>query len=362
MPRPRSTQPAYQFHYSGQARVILCGQDFYLGKHGSPESFARYYALLAEYNANGKQLPAQPQRQAEAVIRVRDVTADFRARVLPLHEHSPGHYGCFRNLCDLLDQRHGDEPVSEFGPMKLEAIRDGFVSKGNARRYIAEQVGKIVRIIEHAVSRELVAPDRIVALRALPPLKRGQAKESQRPAGVTLETIRATLPHLTDTAAAMVRLQLATAMRPSEMFAMRPIDVDRSGTTWIYRPTHHKTEHHGKTKSVPILGEALAALSPFMFGDPEELCFLTTKGTCWNKDSYRIAIARAAKVAKCPHWTPYGLRHACAQAVRDSAGPEAVQALLGHSRLNMVETYSRASEAKAIEAAKHAPRLAVNAG
>lgn len=362
MPRPRSQQPAYTFHYSGQARVNLCGQDFYVGKHGSPESYARYYALLAEYNANGRQLPAQPQRQAETAIRVRDVTADFRARVLPLYDHSPGHLGCFRNLCDLLDQRHGDEPVSEFGPRKLEAIRDGFVAKGNARRYISEQIGKIVKIIEHAVSRELVAPDRIVALRALPALKRGQAKDSPRRAAVTVETIRATLPYLTDTAAAMVKLQLATAMRPSEMFAMRPSDVDRSGATWIYRPTHHKTAHHGKTKSVPILGEALTALSPFMFGNPDDLCFLTSKGTPWNKDSYRIAIARAAKEAKVPHWTPYGLRHACAQAVRDAVGPEAVQALLGHSRLNMVEVYSRASEAKAIEAAKHAPRLAVNAG
>jgi integrase len=254
------------------------------------------------------------------------------------------------------------QEIHDFSARTRIQRRDGFVSKGNARRYIAEQVGKIVRIIEHAVSRELVAPDRIVALRALPALKRGQAKESQRKAAVTLETIRATLPHLTDTAAAMVRLQLATAMRPSEMFAMRPIDVDRSGTTWIYKPVHHKTERHDKARSIPILGEALAALTPFMFGDPEELCFLTTKGTCWNKDSYRIAIARAAKAAKCPHWTPYGLRHACAQAVRDSAGPEAVQALLGHARLNMVETYSRASEAKAIEGAKHAPRLAVNAG
>ncbi len=49
MPRPRSVQPAYQFHISGQARVTLDGRDFYLGPHGSEESYARYCALLAEY-------------------------------------------------------------------------------------------------------------------------------------------------------------------------------------------------------------------------------------------------------------------------------------------------------------------------
>lgn len=30
---------------------------FYLRKHGTPESNVQHYALLAEYNANGKQPP-----------------------------------------------------------------------------------------------------------------------------------------------------------------------------------------------------------------------------------------------------------------------------------------------------------------
>ena len=57
MPRPRSSAPAYQFHVSGNAKVRLAGKDFYLGSHGSPESYARYHALLAEYNAYGKRIP-----------------------------------------------------------------------------------------------------------------------------------------------------------------------------------------------------------------------------------------------------------------------------------------------------------------
>jgi len=361
MPRPRSPQPAYQYHVSGQAKVRLNDVDFYLGAHGSQESYARYYALLAEYNANGRVAPAKPGQaavhQADEVIAVKHVTADFRHRVLPRHEHSPAHYAAFRGLLDLLDERHGDEPVSEFGPRKLEAIRDTFVAKGNCRRYANEQTGKIIKIIEHGVSRELAAADRIVALRALPSLKPGQAKDNPRRSRVTLDTVRATLPHLTATAAAMVRLQLATAMRPSELFSMTPAQIDRTGPIWFYRPTRHKTERHGKTRSVPILGEAVEILSPFLFGDPDALCFLTEKRTPWNKDNFRIAVTRAAKAAKVTHWTPYALRHAAAQAVRDAEGPEAVQALLGHAKLNMVETYSEASQAKAVVGAKAAPRL-----
>jgi integrase len=316
---------------------------------------------LAEYNANGKVAPVKqrkpPVHQADLPILVRHVTADFRHRVLPKHEHSPAHYACFKGLCDLLDQKHGDEPVAEFGPRKLESLRDKFVARGNCRSYANEQIGKVIKIIEHGVARELVAPDRIVALRALPPLKRGQARDNPKRSGVPLEVIRATLPHLTETAAAMVKLQLATAMRPSEIFRMRPCDIDRRGKDWIYRPESHKTEHHGKAKAVPILGDAFKALAPFMFGEPNELCFRTTKGTPWNKDSYRIAVTRAAKAAKVEHWTPYQIRHTAAQAVRDAVGPEGAQALLGHSRLSTTEVYAKASEAKAIEAARATPTL-----
>jgi integrase len=188
-------------------------------------------------------------------------------------------------------------------------------------------------------------------------LRRGQAPDNPKRTGVSLDAVRATLPHLTSTAAAMIRLQLATAMRPSEMFRMTPAMIDRSGAVWFYRPPHHKTEHHGKAKSVPILGDALEALTPYLFGDADDLCFITEKGTPWNKDSFRIAVTRAAKDAKVTHWTPYQIRHTSLQAVRDAQGPEASQALAGHSRLSTTEIYAKVNEAKAIEAARVAPRL-----
>ncbi len=362
MSRSRITQPAYQFHVSGQAKVRLGHRDFYLGKHGTPESYARYYALLAEYNAAGKVAPEPAEaetavRLADDVIRVKHITADFRERVLPDYARNDAHHGRFVALLSLLEKRHGNEPAAEFGPRKLEAIRDTFTAKGNCRSYANDQSRKIVKIFEHGVARELLAPDRIVALRALPPLKPGQAKDNPKRGGVALEAVRATLPHLTDTAAAMVKLQLATAMRPSELFTMTPAQIDRTGATWFYRPKDHKTASRGKTKAVPILGDALRALTPFMFGDPNDLCFRTCKGTPWNKDAYRIAIARAAKAAKCDHWTPYALRHTAAQAVRDAAGAECTQALLGHSRLSTTEIYAQVSEARAVEAAMAAPSL-----
>ncbi|QDT06887.1 site-specific tyrosine recombinase XerC [Rubripirellula lacrimiformis] len=371
MARPRSPQPAYQYHVSGQAKVRLGYDDFYLGKHGSPESYARYYALLSEYNANGKVAPVRGKdvmRQAGDQILVKHVTADFRANVLPGYAENGQMTNRYTNLCLLLEKRLGETNAEEFGPRLLESLREVFLTKGigekgraNCRRQSNELTRNVIQIFRHGVARELIAPERLVALSALPPLKISAGQDNDAREEVPLDDVRATIPFLTATAAAMVRIQLATAMRPSELFRMTPAMIDRSGKVWVYKPTTHKTAHHDRKKKrekkVPILGEALKALTPYLFGDADEVCFLTTKGTPWNKDSYRIAVGRAAKAAKVKHWTPYQLRHAALQAVRDAKGPEAAQALAGHSRLATTELYASASEAKAIEAAKVAPRL-----
>jgi len=366
MPRPKSNQPAYQFHYSGQARVSFCGEDYYLGKHGTPKSYARYYALLSEYAANGMQPPTKsltrPENVTEVSIRIRDITADFRHRVLPRYEHDNGQHNRLKNLCALLDDKHGDESPDDFGPRKLEALRDGFVADGNCRKYANYRTRLVVRIIQHGVSRELVKPDRIAALEALESLRPGQVREGVPRTGVALDDIAKTLPHLSEVLQAMVRLQLATAMRPSEMFHMTPGMIDRSKEVWFFRPTKHKTAHKNVVKAVPILDAARDALTPYLFGGADELCFTTSIGTPWNKDSFRIAITRAAKAAKVKRWTPYAIRHTTAQAVRDAIGPEGVQSLLGHTHISTSEIYAKTNELKATEAAKHAPKLRVNAG
>jgi hypothetical protein len=57
MARPRKKTPAYRLHRpTGQAVVTLRDprtghrRDFYLGKHGSPESHAAYAELLQQYH------------------------------------------------------------------------------------------------------------------------------------------------------------------------------------------------------------------------------------------------------------------------------------------------------------------------
>ena len=57
MPRLTKAVPRYLKHKpSGQARVLISGQEIWLGKHNSPASLALYDQLLARWLAGGWQL------------------------------------------------------------------------------------------------------------------------------------------------------------------------------------------------------------------------------------------------------------------------------------------------------------------
>ncbi|MEO8270411.1 MAG: hypothetical protein ABI557_11880 [Aureliella sp.] len=58
MARPKAKAPARRYHISGQSVATIGGKDYYLGKHDSPESIARYAVLIGIYQSGGFKLPA----------------------------------------------------------------------------------------------------------------------------------------------------------------------------------------------------------------------------------------------------------------------------------------------------------------
>jgi hypothetical protein len=57
MARPKAKAPSLRYHISGQSVTTIDGRDFYLGKHDSPEAFARYAVLIRIYQEHGLCLP-----------------------------------------------------------------------------------------------------------------------------------------------------------------------------------------------------------------------------------------------------------------------------------------------------------------
>ena len=64
----------------------------------------------------------------------------------------------------------------------------------------------------------------------------------------------------------MVRLQLASGMRPGELVIMRACDLNMSGAIWEYVPGTHKTEHHeGVRPRVIMIGpKGQEIIRPFL--------------------------------------------------------------------------------------------------
>lgn len=412
MARPKAKAPNRTYHISGQSVVRLDGRDFYLGEHDSPESLARYAVLIATYQAGGMKLPAnfeigslepqvmsmlgslgEPQQQTQKPITLRHVTACFREHVSERYANQPKEIHRLGAVCDMLNESDGDLKADQYGPLALQRQRQRWVDTGKmSRPYVNRLTNVVIRIFKYAVSQELVLPEVWQRLKSLEPLRAGQTKAKERPPvrPVDIEVVRATAKHLTPVLKAMVRVQVATGMRPSEVCSLRPCDIDRSGPEWFWRPEKHKTAGRGIQKAVPILGDARAAIEDYMNRAPNAYLFSPAESVAWwcaqkranrkskvqpsqqarrvenprkqpgikyDSGSYRQALKRAAKAAGVREWNPYQLRHLAATMVREALNAEAAQALLGHAELRMTEHYAKLSEAKALEAARNAPQL-----
>ncbi|QDT02221.1 site-specific tyrosine recombinase XerC [Rubripirellula lacrimiformis] len=419
MARPKAKAPARRYHLSGQSVVTIAGNDFYLGPHDSPEAIARYAVLIGTYQAGGLSLPddfelasledrvaallghatATTSLQTGQPILVRHVTANYleMANVRYRDSHSELHR--LTQVCAALDANDGDTDAKDYGPLALQRQRKRWVESKDARSgrrysrvYCNTLTKLIVRIWKYAVSQELVDESCWLRLRSVDPLRMGQteAPEVADVEPVDIDVVRRTAAELSPILKAMIRIQVGTGMRPSEVCRMRPCDIDRTGEVWVYRLAKHKTANQGKTKAVPLVGDVRDAVTDYLQRAPEAPCFSPREsiawvqsnkranrkskvqpsqinrakpnpkkqpGECFTSHSYRQSIQRAAKRAGVERWHPYQIRHLAATVICDALGIEAVQAMHGHSKRAMSEHYAKRSLQRSIEAAKVAPKL-----
>jgi integrase len=177
----------------------------------------------------------------------------------------------------------------------------------------------------------------------------------------------------------MIQLQRCTGMRPNEVVAMRPCDIDRSGDVWNYEPASHKNQWRGHVRQIPLGPRAQAIVAPFLDRPQQAYLFSPTEAEAhrseqrrrarkspmtpsqsarglranpkrakragYDVDSYRRAItyglarAKRAGIAVEP-WHPLQLRHLHATRVRQEFGLEGAQVALGHARADVTQVYA----------------------
>jgi integrase len=307
--------------------------------------------------------------------------------------------GLIEKAIERLVKSFGDIPVTDFGPLLLSTYRDQLIDLGLSRTTVNSTTGRVRRMFRWGGSLEIVPSSVAGGLDLVGGLKLGRstAREAVPVAPVPDDIIDATVAHLPDVVADMVRLQRLTGMRPGEVCSLRPCDVDRTGDDWTYRPASHKTAHYGKLRVVNLGPKSQAILLRYLARRPDAFCFSprdseakrrsalhalrTTPMSCGNspgtnvtmsparragdryaKDSYARAIARACELAfpapddldddarrkwnAANRWSPNQLRHTFATEVRRQFGIEAAQVMLGHSNLRTSEIYAERDQAK----------------
>jgi len=208
---------------------------------------------------------------------------------------------------------------------------------------------------------------------------RSAARESKRVLPVPVEHVEAVLPFLSRVVADIVKLQLLTGMRSTELCTLRPCDIDKSVEetegVWLYRPKIYKGRHIEDYVRIVFIGpKAQNILRPYLLRLPASFCFTpedAEKQTgkikhkkykpCYDRNSYRKAIQRAIaaynkpiedKEREIPHWNPHRIRHTRATEARATDGIEVSRALLGQRTLKANEIYAEQDLGRATKYAK----------
>jgi len=363
--------------------VTLSGRDFYLGPYGTTASRAEYDRLIAEWLANGRRLPVSDDQHEISVVELLVRYLTFAREYYSRDGKPTSEYVEMQSISKRLKNLYGTKSVIDFGPLSLKAVRQALVDEQHSRAWINRQINRIRRIFKWGVENEIVPAEILQALQAVAPLKKGRSAAREMPPvkPVPEEDVMAVLPFVSLQVAAMIRLQLLTGMRPGEVVLMRPIDIDRTDSVWIYRPSRHKTDYRDQSREVFLGPQCQDILAPFLDRSPETYCFSPVeaeqarnaarrqsrrtpmtpsqrgrrpklvqkreKRDHYDRDSYRRAIEYGIKKANVPHWHPHQLRHSCGTKVRKEFGLDVAQVILGHRTAAITEVYAEVDREKA---------------
>lgn len=384
--------PSYRLHRAtGQAVVTLSGRDHYLGKHGSPESRAKYRRLIAEFVKAGFRMPSPEQAGSYPVSKLCD---DFLSYAERVYRHSDGTStgtveNVRRSMLHLFEFAAGLD-AAEFGPRTLVGLREALIERGLARTTVNARVQIIRHAFKWAAEQEQVPASIYHGLLTVSGLRRGRslARETDPVRPVPDADIKAALPFMPEPVRDMVSLQLLSGARPGEITAMRACDIDRTQTTWIYAPHEHKGSWRGHERAIYLGPQARTIVTRWLRpGSQETFLFSPRDGEqlrhkreraarrtpLWpshlraqarkrslaapasfaehyDVNTYRQAIARACSRAGVKPWAPNRLRHNAATQLRRDYGLDVAKAVLGHRIVETTQIYAEIDHKRAMEA------------
>ncbi len=378
--------PTFRHHKpSNQGFVEIDGKRHYLGRYDLQSTKQAYHAFISEWMANGHRLPVAPEE-----ITLLELADQYLEHCEVYYRDASGNPSStqIENVATIKKvlALYAEIPAASFGPNALRAVRQHWIDDNLSITTINSRVGMIRRMFKWAVSYEMIPVETYQALATLPGLRKGRGvgKDPVEREPVPMADIDATLEHLTKPLQAIVRLQLCTGARPSEILNLKRGDLDCSGETWSAVIREHKTNYKGKKRSLFFGPRAQAVLRPFLLRNDDDYLFSPreaekerhvrdrtgkgrranqkpnrnksgrTVGDHYEAHAYNRAITRACTKADVERWCPYRLRHTAATIMEATADLETASAILGHSGLNITQVYvHRDNKTAAAWAATH---------
>jgi hypothetical protein len=188
------------------------------GRYGTSESRAEYARIIAEWEANSRRLAAAGAKPVFLAI---------NELILAFWAHAEQHYrredgtptnelSDYKLSVKQLLETYGTQAATDFGPLKLKAVRQGMIDAGLSRGVINQRIGSTVRIFKWAVGEEIIPETVYRALAAVRGLEKGRSppRETEPIKPVAEADVYATLPFALPPVRAMVELQLLTGSGP----------------------------------------------------------------------------------------------------------------------------------------------------
>lgn len=274
-----------------------------------------------------------------------------------------------------LRARCGRNPIDDIGYKAILDTRDAMIESGLNRTTINQRVGIWKRFFLWALDNRHCSAQTKGEVWAVGALKKNRSKAAEsNPVGpVPHRIVKKTLASLPPNTRAMVMVQELSGMRPGEVCAMRPCDIEKRRGVWLYRPSQHKTLHRDLCRVVVLGPRAQRILSPIMDKTEDtkhlfsplvsvrERKMINLAGETWTTSNYGQAIRYACRATR-TDWNPNQLRHSCGTRVRRKFGTDAARAVLGHSTGGTRVTDGYTREAVEKEFIKTASRVMIRIG
>jgi hypothetical protein len=150
---PKQRIPSYRYHKARDCAVVrLNGKDFYLGEWQSKASKDEYDRLIKQWLANGRAVAEPTPPDHKQIISVCEVVECFWVHAEQRYQKAGSWRVVLRTLIDM----YGDQPAAEFGPVKLRAVMQALVERGNCRQYVNKNMHRVRKIFKWAGAHELV--------------------------------------------------------------------------------------------------------------------------------------------------------------------------------------------------------------